>query len=156
MQSFPEYGAERQGAPVKAFTRISDHPIRIHSGVTHPDVVVVVDPTLLKSIPVAEGLDPEKGVLIANTIESADAVKGMTNYQGKIVTVDATKIAIEELGRPVTNTAMLGALEKAREVVDFNALKEQSFKHFEYKLGKDLAEKNIKAIDRAYNEVNAD
>jgi len=154
VQSFPEYGAERQGAPIKAFTRISDNPIRIHSGVINPNIVVVVDPTLLKSIPVAEGLSQEQGVLIANTIESKERVAELTGFNGRIITIDATKIAIEELGRPITNTAMLGAVEKVSNVVDFKGLKKQAFEHFNYKVGKDLAEKNINAINRAYDEVN--
>ena len=153
VQSFPEYGAERQGAPVKAFTRISDNPITLHSGVTNPNVVVVVDSTLLKSIPVTEGLSEETGILIVNTDETSDFIKKLVNFNGRIVVVDAIKIALEELGRPITNTAMLGALEKVTNIVNYEGLKKQSFEHFEYKLGKDFAEKNIKALERAYNEV---
>ena len=153
VQSFPEYGAERQGAPVKAYTRISDKPIYLHSGVTNPNVVVVVDQTLLKSIPVTEGLDEGEGLLIVNTNQSVDEVKGMVNFNGKIFVIDAVKIALEELGRAVTNTAMLGAVEKLTNIVDFETLKSHMFKHFEYHIGKDLAEKNVKAFERAYNEV---
>lgn len=152
VQSFPEYGAERQGAPVKAYTRISDKPIYLHSGVTNPNVVVVVDQTLLKSIPVTEGLDDD-GLLIVNTNDTAESVKNMVGFNGKIIIIDATKIALEELGRAITNTAMLGAVEKATNIVDFEALKSHMFKHFEYRLGKDLAEKNVNAFIRAYNEV---
>ena len=111
VQSFPEYGAERQGAPVKAYTRISDKPIYLHSGVTNPNVVVVFDQTLLKSIPVTEGLD-DKGLLIINTNQKIDEIKKIVNFKGKIIIIDAVKIALEELGRAVTNTAMLGAVEK--------------------------------------------
>ncbi|KYK25082.1 hypothetical protein AYK26_02715 [Euryarchaeota archaeon SM23-78] len=153
VQSFPEYGAERQGAPVKAYTRISDKPIYLHSGVTNPNVVVVVDQTLLKSIPVTEGLDDD-GLLIINANQSVNEVKSVVDFKGKIIVIDAIKIALEELGRAVTNTAMLGVVEKATNIVDFEFLKNHMFKHFEYLLGKDLAEKNVKAFERAYNEVN--
>ena len=154
VQSFPEYGAERQGAPIKAYTRISDKPIYTHAGVTNPDVVVVVDQTLLKSIPVTKGLDDD-GLLIVNTNQSADEVKALVGFNGKIVVIDAVKIALEELGRAVTNTAMLGAVEKATACVDYETLKKYILEHFTYLLGKDLAEKNVKAFERAYKEVNA-
>lgn len=153
VQSFPEYGAERQGAPIKAYTRISDKPIYTHAGVTNPNVVVVVDQTLLKSIPVTEGID-DKGLLIINTNQGIEEVKKIVDFKGKIIVIDAVKIALEELGRAITNTTMLGVIEKATNIVGFEALKEHMFKHFEYHLGKDLAEKNVKAFERAFNEVN--
>jgi pyruvate ferredoxin oxidoreductase gamma subunit len=152
VQSFPEYGAERQGAPVKAFVRISDKPITIHSGITIPDVVVVVDPTIIKTVPVADGLTPD-GVLIINTNESVDTIKGITHFNGRIIAIDATKISIETLGKPVTNTAMLGAFEKATNTVGIDALKNYVSLHFTKKLGKDIADKNLNALVRAYDEV---
>jgi pyruvate ferredoxin oxidoreductase gamma subunit len=152
VQSFPEYGAERQGAPVKAFTRISEKKIYLHSGVTNPNVVVVVDQTLIKSIPVIEGLD-DSGLLIVNTTQSIDEVRHRTGFKGKIIVIDAIKIALEELGKAVTNTAMLGTIEKATNIVNFEQLKENMFNHFVNDLGKDIAEKNVKAFVRAYNET---
>jgi pyruvate ferredoxin oxidoreductase gamma subunit len=152
VQSFPEYGAERQGAPVRAFVRISDKPIRQHTGITEPDIVVVVDPTLVKSIPVTDGLLKETGVLIVNTNEHANQIKEKTHFEGKIITVDATKIAIEELGKPVTNMAMLGALQKAANVVDMETLKNYTIKHFSKKLGDEIARRNVNCLMRAYTE----
>ncbi|HJX06278.1 MAG TPA: 2-oxoacid:acceptor oxidoreductase family protein [Candidatus Nanoarchaeia archaeon] len=154
VQSFPEYGAERQGAPVKAFTRISDNKIYSHAGVTNPDVVVVVDQTLIKSIPVTEGLGND-GLLIVNTNQGADDIRKMTNFSGKIVVIDAIKIALEELGKPVTNTTMLGTIEKVTNIVNFEQLKENLFNHFVHDLGKDIADKNVNCFVRAYNETNA-
>jgi len=153
VQSFPEYGAERQGAPMKAFTRISDKKILLHTGVLNPDVVAVFDQTLLKSIPVAEGLDEERGVLIANTSQGVEDVRRLTGFKGRIVVLDAVKIALEELGKPITNTAMLGAIEKATNMVDYEELKKHLYEHFVHDLGKDIADKNINAFVRAYNEV---
>jgi pyruvate ferredoxin oxidoreductase gamma subunit len=152
VQSFPEYGAERQGAPVKAFTRISDKKIYSHAGVTNPNVVVVVDQTLIKSIPMTEGLD-NVGLLIVNTNQSGDDVKQMTGFNGRIIVIDAIKIALEELGKPVTNTAMLGAIEKATNIVNYEQLKTHMFNHFVHELGKDIADKNVNCFVRAYNEV---
>jgi pyruvate ferredoxin oxidoreductase gamma subunit len=152
VQSFPEYGAERQGAPVKAFVRISDKPITIHSGITNPDAVVVVDPTIVKTVAIADGLGPE-GALIINTTDSVDTIRAITHFNGKIVAIDATKISMETLGKPVTNTAMLGAFEKATNTVGLDALKNYVTVHFTKKLGKDIADKNMNALVRAYNEV---
>ncbi len=152
VQSFPEYGAERQGAPVRAFVRISDKPITIHSGITQPDVVVVVDPTIMKSVKVAEGLD-ESGVILVNTNVSVDEVKAMVGFSGRTVAIDALKISLETLGKPVTNTTMLGAMAKAIPSINFETLKSYTYNHFLKKLGKDIADKNIAALERAYNEV---
>ncbi|MBN2142434.1 2-oxoacid:acceptor oxidoreductase family protein [Candidatus Woesearchaeota archaeon] len=154
VQSFPEYGAERQGAPVKAFVRISDEPITIHTSIKNPHIVVVVDPTLVKSVPVADGLD-KGGALVVNTTDPVDFIREKTGYLGKIVTIDATKIAIEELGKPVTNTAMLGAVQKVSNIVNIEVLKDYTTKHFIHKLGEELTRRNINALMRAYNEVQA-
>jgi pyruvate ferredoxin oxidoreductase gamma subunit len=151
VQSFPEYGAERQGAPVKVFVRISDKPIWQHTSIKNPDIVVVVDSTLIKSVPVADGLPPD-GVIIVNTNESPEQMHEKTKFTGKIITVDATKISIEELGKPITNMAMLGALQKATNMVDIETLKNYAAKHFSHKLGDEIARKNINCLMRAYNE----
>jgi len=152
VQSFPDYGAERQGAPVRAFVRISDTPILLHSGIDHPDVVVVVDPTLVRTVPVADGLAPE-GILIINTTETKEAISKITGFGGRIVVIDATRISIETLGKPVTNTAMLGAFEKATDLVNIESLKNYLLIHFTKKLGKDVAEKNLNSMMKAYDEV---
>src|SRR4030066_818975 len=152
VQSFPEYGAERQGAPVKAFTRISDNKIYSHAGVTNPNVAVVVDQTLIKSIPVTEGLGDD-GLLIINTNQTTDEIRNRTGFKGRIVVIDAIKIALEELGKAVTNTAMLGAIEKVTNIVDYEKLKQNLFNHFVHDLGEDIANKNVNAFARAYNEV---
>ncbi|MFH0870597.1 MAG: 2-oxoacid:acceptor oxidoreductase family protein [archaeon] len=152
VQSFPEYGAERQGAPVKAFVRISDKPITIHSGITHPDVVVVVDPTIMNSVKVADGLDPN-GIILVNTNESIDDLKKKLSFEGRIVAIDALKISLETLGKPVTNTTMLGAMAKTIPSIQFETLKSYTHAHFLKKLGKDIADKNIAALERAYKEV---
>ncbi|MBR9677323.1 pyruvate synthase [Candidatus Woesearchaeota archaeon] len=152
IQSFPEYGAERQGAPVKAYTRISDKPIFIHTGVTQPDLVVVLDETLLKNIPVAQGLN-DKGILIANTDKSAQEVQTLTKFSGKIITLDATKIALDTVGKNIPNTPMLGAIAKVTGLVSVQALKENVKHKFERKLSTELVNKNLEAVQIAADKV---
>ena len=153
VQSFPEYGAERQGAPMRAFVRISVKPIRHHTSVTKPDIVVVTDGTLLKGVPVADGLD-ENGILLVNTPEPPSVVAERTHFNGRIITIDATRISVQELGKPITNMAMLGALQKAAGLVEMDALRNYVIKHFARKLGDEIARRNISCLERAYNEVN--
>jgi len=153
IQAFPEYGPERAGAPVRAYTRISDRPINIHSSVTNPEIVVVIDPTLLETIDVAEGLD-ENGILIVNTSGTIDDVRRKTGYKkGKVAVCDATKISLETLGIPMPNTPMLGALLKVKLIVPVENLEKGVRKKFLKKIGEEKTEANIKAIKRAFKEV---
>lgn len=108
-QAFPSFGPERRGAPVIAFARVADRRIRIRAAVVSPSVVVVLDPSLLRLVKVADGLRPD-GVLVVNSRHSAEHVRQLTGFAGRIVAIDANRIAREEIGRVITNTAMLGAL----------------------------------------------
>ncbi|MEM3550746.1 MAG: 2-oxoacid:acceptor oxidoreductase family protein [Candidatus Bathyarchaeia archaeon] len=149
IQSFPEFGPERMGAPVTAFTRISNEPIKIHSAVYNPDVVVVLDQTLLKTVPVTEGLSSE-GTLIINSKEGPAAVKktlGESNV--KVWTVPATEIAIKILGLPIPSTAMLGAVSRATNIVNLESIGKTVKERFR----SDIAEKNFAVIKVAYEEA---
>jgi 2-oxoacid:acceptor oxidoreductase gamma subunit (pyruvate/2-ketoisovalerate family) len=149
IQSFPEFGPERMGAPVSAFTRISTKPIRIHCAVYEPDVVVVLDPTLLKTVPVTSGIN-EKGVIIINsTDEPAKVRKTLKTEKGKLWTIPATQIALKILGMPITNTAMLGTVARATELVSLDTVEIILKERFR----PDLAEKNFAVIKEAYNEA---
>ncbi len=152
-QGFPEYGPERMGAPIRGFTRISGDPIRVHSPITNPDVVVVLDDTLLETIDVTEGIG-EGGTVLVNTRSKPEDIASKLPLKGLAVwTVDATQISIDELGRPIPNTPMIGALVKATGVVDMELLK-SSIKHkFLKKFGEKIVAGNINALDRAYKEV---
>lgn len=153
IQAFPEYGPERAGAPIKAYTRIDEAPINIHSGVTNPEVVVVIDPTLLETAGVTEGLG-EEGLLLVNTPEEPQAIRERLNFhKGKVATVDATKISLETLGVPMPNTPMLGALVKVKSVVSIDALIERIRDKFLKKIGKEKTDANITGIKRAYQET---
>jgi len=153
IQAFPEYGPERSGAPMKAFTRISDEPINLHCGVTSPDVVVVIDPTIMETIDVAEGLGDE-GILIVNTDKKPEAIRQKANFKkGKVFAVNATQISLDTLGRPMPNTPMLGALVKATGIIEMKDLEENLRKRFMKKIGEKGVKGNIDAIERAYKEV---
>ncbi len=152
-QAFPDYGPERMGAPIRAFTRLSDEPITIHSQVEEPDVVLVLDPTLLGTVPVAEGLKDD-GSLVVNSQMTPDEVREVTGYKkGKVFTVDASHIAIEEMGREITNTPMLGAFAKATGLVDIDHLAEEVRDWFSAKLSKKIIDANVRALKRAAEEL---
>ena len=146
-QGFPSFGPERRGAPVAAFNRVDNKRIKIRSGIYRPDAVVVLDESLIGLVNVADGLK-QNGVLIVNTAKTAKELQKAIHFKGRIATVDATAIAREELGVPITNTTMLGALIKATRIVKLTSLKSP----VEHRFGR-LAQKNLAAAKRAYNEV---
>ncbi len=152
IQSFPEYGPERMGAPVQAYNRLSDERIDIHSNVYNPDYVVVLDPTLLESGGVTDGLR-EDGALIVNTDLPPEKVKEKMGFKGKVFGLDAYKIAREEIGRPMANTPCLGALIKATGITNLDNVKEALRRHLGSKLSEKVLDANIRAIERAYKEV---
>lgn len=154
-QAFPDYGAERMGAPIRAYTRLSDAPINQHCAVLEPDIVVVLDPTLLGVVDVTEGLK-ENGSLIVNTTETPAEVREKLGLKtGKVFTVNASHIAIEELGREITNTPMLGALCVATGLFSVDSVAEQIRKNFGKKMREDIVEANVRAVRRAAEEVQA-
>ena len=148
VQSFPEFGPERSGAPVRGFTRISDEPISIHSQIYNPNVVVVVDPTLLNAN-VATGLTKD-GTIIANTERGIDELKKLLSVQeAHVYSVNARRIALDILARPIYNTAMLGALIKVVPITSFESIANAVRARFPGTLG----EKNVEVVKRAYEEV---
>ncbi len=151
IQSFPEYGPERAGAPMKAYTRVSDKKIKTFAPVVNPDIVIVIDPTLVNES-VTEGLD-KSGILLINTHEKSETIRIKTKFQGKIYTVDATKISLDSVGQNLPNTPMLGALVKISNVITLNSLNNKVNEKFIEKIGKEKTEATIKAIKKAYEEV---
>ena len=155
-QGFPEYGPERMGAPIRGYTRIADGPIRLHCPIIAPDVSVVLDPTLVGTEDVAEGLKDD-GAIIINTPEAPAAMReklGITH--GKVYTLDATKIAIEEIGRPIPNTPMIGALIKISGAMKLETIFHDIEKKFLKKLGERGVQGNINAVKRAHEEVQGE
>ena len=147
-QAFPSFGPERRGAPVLAFARIDEHPIRLRQAIYEPDVAIVLEEALMKIVDVESGMD-EKGLVIVNTPRNAAELR--ERYKLKpfrhIYTVDASRIALEGLGRPITNTTMLGALITATRCVDLESMREPLNERF----GK-IAEKNFGVLKRAFDE----
>jgi 2-oxoacid:acceptor oxidoreductase gamma subunit (pyruvate/2-ketoisovalerate family) len=140
------------GAPVKAYTRISDEPIRLHCAVYNPGLAIVMDPTLLATVPVTEGLG-EKGILIVNSPKDPASMKAeLKMTEGKVWTVPATDIAMRILGRLITNTAMLGVVARATGVVKMESI-EQAVKA---RFPGPLAEKNMGVINEAYKEAKSE
>lgn len=155
VQGFPEYGPERMGAPITAYNRISSTPLRVHSNIYEPDFVVVVDETLLATINVTAGLNPE-GALIINTPKTPEEIRPLlAGYTGSVFTIDARKISEETLGRNFPNTPMLGAVVKVSEVMDSKAFldaMEGSF-HHKFATKPEVISGNMAALERAMQEV---
>ena len=155
IQGFPEYGPERMGAPLTAYNRISDTPIRIHSNIYYPDYVVVVDDTLLESVDVTAGLK-ETGAIVINTTKSEDYLrKALKGYKGDIYTIDARKISEEALGKYFPNTPMLAAIIKVSKIMTDEELLEDMKGSFKHKFAKkpEVIEGNMKALELALSQV---
>ena len=155
IQGFPEYGPERMGAPITAYNRISDKPITIHSNIYEPDYVVVVDDTLLESVPVTAGLKKE-GAIVINTTKSPEYLKEKLNgYDGNIYTIDARKVYEETLGKYFPNTPMLAAIVKVTGIMSDEAFLEDMKGSFKHKFAKkpEVIEGNMKALELALKEV---
>ena len=155
IQGFPEYGPERMGAPITAYNRISTSPIRVHSNIYEPDYVVVVDDSLLESVPVTEGLKTS-GAIIINTTRNVEELKPLLNgYTGQVYTIDARKVSEEALGKYFPNTPMLASIVKVSGIMTeeefLNDMKE-SFKH-KFAKKPEVIEGNMKALELALEQV---
>ncbi len=153
VQANPEFGAEKRGAPVIAFNRISSEPIRLHSRVRTPQIVLVVDPTLIGVVDICEGTE-EDAIIIVNTPKGPAEVREKTGIKGrKIYTLDAGRISNEELGRPIPNMPILGALMKITGMYGVDDLASAITALLEKKFSPKVVEGNIKAIRRSFEEV---
>ena len=158
IQAFPEYGPERMGAPVQSFNRLSDKPITLHCGITSPDIVIILDPTLMATIDVTAGLSND-GVIIINTPLSPKEMRKEMGITGKkIFTIDASGISKSTLGREIPNTPLLGALIKVSGLLKIESVLEDTRKKLEkkFRAKPELIDGNIQAIKRAYEEVKGE
>lgn len=146
-QGFPSFGPERRGAPVVAYSRVDDKPIRLRSKIYNPDIVVVLDSSLLKISDPSQGLK-KGGMLIINTHKTIEQIRSEFGYQMRLAVVDADRIAREELGLPITNTTMLGALVKASGIVNLDSF----IPPLKTRFGRGM-ERNEKALRRAFQET---
>jgi pyruvate ferredoxin oxidoreductase gamma subunit len=152
-QAFPEYGPERMGAPIQCFNRLSDKRISVYCGVTDPQIVLVIDKTLLDVVDITSGLTDD-GIIIVNTDLKPDEVRAKLNLKGRtLYTLDATHISLQELGKFMPNVPMLGALLKVTGLLTqeeaSNFLKDSFGKKFSSK----VVESNLSALNRAFEEV---
>ena len=155
IQGFPEYGPERMGAPITAYNRISDKPITIHSNIYEPDYVVVVDDTLLSSVPVTSGLKKEGAIVINTTKGREELNELLQGYEGNVYTIDARKVSEETLGKYFPNTPMLAAIVKVTGIMSDEELLNDMQKSFQHKFAKkpEVIEGNMKALELALKEV---
>lgn len=152
VQAFPNFGPERSGAPTKTYLKISNEPIRNHEPVTDPDIVLVLDETLLDGTIVTTNLDTNESLII-NTKKSAHEIAEKINFKGKIHPVDANGISMEIIGQPRPNTVILGKFVKITEIVKLDSVVLEFRKIFEEKIGKEATDKNVAAIEKAYDSM---
>lgn len=156
MQAMPEYGPERMGAPIQAFTRISPEPIEIHCNIEEPNVVIVLDETLLATVDVARGLTDD-GVLIVNTCKTPTEIRRQLGIQtGTVACVDASGISLAKIKRDIPNTPMVGALARATGVVSVDAVCSHLAKAFGKKFAQPVIDANLASVRSAYEEVVID
>lgn len=153
IQAFPDYGPERSGAPVRAYTRLSRSPIFIRSQINAPDIVVVLDETLLGDPAILEGLPPE-GWLVVNSGRPSDQIRAQAGgYAGRLALLDATRIAMETLKRNLPNTPLLGALARVTGLFSLEELSRHIRHHLASKFGEAVVQANLEAARRGYEEV---
>lgn len=158
VQAFPEFGPERMGAPVRAYNRVSDEPVRLHSQVQNPRYVLIADPTLISVVPVTEGT-PDNAVFIVNTAKTPAEMRTALGIKGggaKVYTIDASKISLETIGRAMPNTPLLGALTKVTGIIGLAALIENFKENYAKKFTQKVIEGNVAAMNRGASEVKGE
>jgi len=153
-QAMPEFGPERMGAPLKAFTRLSDEPIEVSNNIEFPDIIMVLDDTLLPVVDVAEGLSKE-GTVIVNSPMSIDELRAQMSAADtvRIATVDATQIAHDTIGRNIPSTPIVGALAKVTGCIELESVLKQLELSFGRKFSQRIIDGNLDSVRRAYKEV---
>ena len=155
IQGFPEYGPERMGAPITAYNRISDTPIRIHSNIYEPDFVVVVDDSLIGTVNVTQGLKKDGSVIINTGMDEETVRKKLNGYEGNLYIIDATRISMECLKANYPNTAMLSAVIKVTSLMSKEELLKNMEEAFNHKFSKkpEVIQPNMEALRRGFDEI---
>ena len=156
VQGFPEYGPERMGAPITAYNRLSPDKINIHSNIYQPDIVVVVDESLIGQVDIAAGIK-EDGKMIVNTNKDASEVRAMLgDFEGECFVVDANGISIEHLKRSLPNTALLSVVVRVSGIMEGEAFFESMKTSFQHKFASkpEVIEGNLNVIRRAWEKVH--
>jgi pyruvate ferredoxin oxidoreductase gamma subunit len=145
------------GAHITAYNRISDKELRVHSNIYDPDYVVVVDETLLESIDVTAGLNPEGAIVINTTRPKEEIIPHLNGYEGKVYTLDARKISEEALGKYFPNSPMLAAIVAVSKVMEKDEFMTQMRDSYQHKFAKkpEVIDGNMKALEMAFTEVTA-
>ena len=153
VQGFPEYGPERMGAPITAYNRLDEEPIRVHSGIYEPDMVVVVDETLISAVDVQGGMKPG-GSIVVNSNRRPDLIAGeFEGFDGRIYAVDAADISIRNLGKNLPNTPLLSVVAKLTGVIgeeDFFEVMEEAFRE-KFAAKPEVVAGNVNALREAWN-----
>ena len=155
VQGFPEYGPERMGAPITAYNRISRTQIRVHSNIYTPDLVVVVDETLLHSVDVTAGLK-EEGAIIINTAKPVEEIIPLLNgYKGDVYVVDAKTISVETLGKNFPNSPMLAAAVAVSGVMEQDEFIREMKASYEHKFAKkpEVIDGNMRALTMTFESL---
>ena len=155
VQGFPEYGPERMGAPITAFNRISDSQIRVHSNIYNPDLVVVVDETLLTSVDVTAGLSKDGAIIINTDKKKEDIVPMLNGYTGAVYTVDARAISVGALGKYFPNSPMLAAAVAVSHVMEKDEFIKEMRASYEHKFAKkpEVIDGNMKALTDTFDAL---
>jgi len=156
-QGFPEYGPERRGAPVRGYTRISEKVIRRHCSIENPDVVIILDPTLIQApaAAVTAGVKPDT-IFLVNTTESPADIRNALKVNGNpVFTVDATGIALDSFGKSIPNMPMIGALLRVVDLMSIDDLKDSLADRFQHKFSRAVIDGNLAAVTRAYEELKS-
>ena len=156
VQAFPEYGPEREGAPLRAYNRVSKRPFSIYCEIEHPGVIVLIDPTLIDTVDITEGATPETVFLINSPKCVADLKAAHPQLKPfRVTTVDATNISLAALGKSFPNTPTLGALAKVSGVVGLETLLENVKGILGKKLSAEVIDKNLSIVRRGFEEVQS-
>ncbi len=156
VQSFPEYGPERTGAPIKAFNRISESPITFYTQVTNPDIVIVLDETLLAMIDVTEGLKDDGIILIDTELPVSDIRNKLVDgSKFRVYTLDATGISRKHLGRRMPNTPTIGALTTLFDIIDHKDIIKSFRANYTAKFSPEVLEGNVKSIEEAVTAISS-
>lgn len=153
IQAFPEFTAERTGAPMRTFVRISENEIRVYEPIEHPDAVLILDPSLIGVVEVTEGLK-KKSIIIVNSKHGPEYFRKKTGFSGKIYTLDASDIAVSLVGKNYPNMPLLGALIKLTGIVDLGHLEKKIRDMYMGKIGKERTLGNIEAVKRGYESIS--
>lgn len=154
-QSFPEFGPERRGAPVQAFNRISDAPFTMHSAITEPDIVLVLDPRLMTMVPITEGLKPDGWVIVNTSLSPEEAQERWGLHAYRVATVDASRIAKETLKQDIPNIPVLGTLARVTEAITLETLQTDTTQRLQkrFRDRPQVIEANLMALERGFNET---